>query len=185
MDLDVICRPSDVRCGSQNAPAAERRQSRRAAPLEPTNRALPDKKTTRELTETTASSLSATRGRDRVATAILHAAGRSLGRWWRTYMDWRLQRMAIAQLGHMSDHELKDIGLDRGEIEAGVRGDLERDPTLVRRGVRRRTRQEVEVQVAYGEGVAIHIGPESCCPGSREWCPRPDSNQHALASNRF
>ena len=56
-------------------------------------------------------------------------------------MDWRLQRMAIAQLGHMSDHELKDIGLARDEIAAGVRGDLERDPTLVRRGVPRRTRQ--------------------------------------------
>jgi hypothetical protein len=56
--------------------------------------------------------------------------------------------MAIAELRHMSDFELKDIGLDRGQIEAGVRGDLERDPTLVRRGVRRRTRQEVELQVA-------------------------------------
>ena len=56
--------------------------------------------------------------------------------------------MAIAQLGHMSDHELKDIGLDRNQIEAGVRGDLERDLTLVPRGVRRRTRQEREVRVA-------------------------------------
>ena len=116
MDLDVICRPSDVRRGSQNVPAAERRQSRRAAPSEPTN--------------------------------IFHTAGRSLGRWWRTYMDWRLQRMAIAQLGHMSDHELKDIGLGRDEIAAGVRGDLERDPTLVRRGVPRRTRPKEEVRVA-------------------------------------
>ena len=116
MDLDVICRPSDVRRGSQNVPAAERRQSRRAAPSEPTN--------------------------------IFHTAGRSLGRWWRTYMDWRQRRMAIAELRHMSDFELKDIGLDRGQIEAGVRGDLERDPTRVRRGVRRRTRKEVELQVA-------------------------------------
>jgi hypothetical protein len=56
--------------------------------------------------------------------------------------------MAIAQLGHMSDHELKDIGLGRDEIAAGVRGDLERDPTLVRRGVPRRTRPKEEVRVA-------------------------------------
>ena len=145
MDLDVICRPSDVRRGSQNVPAAERRQSRRAAPF---NRTFPDQKTSRELTATTANSLSATRGRDSAATAIFPTAGRILGRWWRTYMDWRQRRMAIAKLRHMSDFELKDIGLDRGQIEAGVRGDLERDPTLVRRGVRRRTRQEVELQVA-------------------------------------
>jgi uncharacterized protein YjiS (DUF1127 family) len=148
MDLDVICRPSDVRRGSQDASSAERRQSRRAALLEPTNRAFPDKKTTREPMETIAIGLSATRGRGHFATAILHAAGRSLRRWWRTYMDWRLQRKAIAQLGHMSDHELKDIGLDRDQIEAGVRGDLERDSTLVPRGVCRRTRQEIEVRVA-------------------------------------
>jgi len=142
MDLDVIRRPSDVRCGSQNASAAKRRQSRGATLLQPTDRALPDKTTTRELTETTASSLSASRSRDRVATAILHAARRSLERWWRTFMEQRRQRKAIAQLGHMSDHELKDIGLDRGQIEAGVRGDLARDLTLVPRGVSRRTWQE-------------------------------------------
>jgi hypothetical protein len=63
-------------------------------------------------------------------------------------MDWRRRRIAIAQLGHMSDHELKDIGLIRDEIAAGVRGDLERDPTLVRRGVPRRIRQEREARVA-------------------------------------
>lgn len=148
MDLDVICRPSDLWRSSENAPAAGRRQTRRAAPLERANLAFPDKKTTRELAETTTSISSGTRGRGRVATAILHAAGRRLGRWWRAYMEWRLQRMAIAQLGHMSDHELKDIGLDRAEIEAGVRGDLARDPTLMPRGVRRRTRQEIEVRVA-------------------------------------
>jgi uncharacterized protein YjiS (DUF1127 family) len=145
MDLDVICRPSDVRRGSQNAPAAERRQSRRATPF---NRTFPDQKTSRELTATTACSLGASRGRDSAATAIFHAAGRILGRWWRAYIDWRLQRIAMAQLGHMSDHELKDIGLDRAEIEAGVRGNLARDPTLVHRGVRRRTRQQPEVRVA-------------------------------------
>jgi hypothetical protein len=63
-------------------------------------------------------------------------------------MDWRLQRLAIAQLGQMSDYDLKDIGLARDEIAAGVRGDLERDPTLVRRGVPRRIRQKPEARVA-------------------------------------
>jgi uncharacterized protein YjiS (DUF1127 family) len=148
MNLDVIRRPNDARHGSQNAPAAERGQSSRAAPLAPANRALPNHKTTREFAETTASSSSSSRSRGSIATAILHAALRSLGRWWRTYLDRRQQRMAMAQLGHMSDRELKDIGLDRAEIEAGVRGDLERDLTLVPRGVCRRTRQEPEARVA-------------------------------------
>ena len=101
-----------------------------------------------QFAETIASSSSSPRSHNSAATAIFHTAGRILGCWWRTYMDWRWQRMAIAQLEHMSDLELKDIGLDRSQIEAGVRGDLERDPSLVRRGVRRRTQQEVELQVA-------------------------------------
>jgi hypothetical protein len=63
-------------------------------------------------------------------------------------MDWRRQRKAIAQLERMSDYELKDIGLIRDQIEAGVRGDLECDPTLVRRGERRRARQVPEARVA-------------------------------------
>lgn len=142
MNLDVISRRSDVRHASQNAPAADRRQSRRAAPLAPTNRAFPSQKAT-------ASGSNISRGRDHATTAIFQAAGRSLGRLWRIYMDWRRQRKAIAQLGLMSDRELKDIGLIRDQIEAGVRGDLERDSTLVRRCVRRlRTRQEPEARVA-------------------------------------
>lgn len=56
-----------------------------------------------------------------------------LGRCWAAYIDWRLHRMALAQLGTMSDRELKDIGLFRTQIEAAVRGDLARDPTLRRR----------------------------------------------------
>ena len=44
-------------------------------------------------------------------------------RWLAAYMAWRIERRAIALLGAMSDHELGDIGLTRGEIEAAVRGD--------------------------------------------------------------
>jgi uncharacterized protein YjiS (DUF1127 family) len=148
MNLDVISRPSEVRRGPQNAPVAERRECRRTAPLAPTNRAFPGQKATRKAMEMTASGSSASHGRDRAATAIFHTAGRSLGRWWRTFLEWRRQRKAIAQLERMSDHELKDIGLIRDQIEAGVRGDLERDPTLIRRCVPRRILREVEARVA-------------------------------------
>jgi len=34
----------------------------------------------------------------------------------------RVERRAIALLGAMSDYELRDIGLTRGEIEAAARG---------------------------------------------------------------
>ena len=58
--------------------------------------------------------------------------GETLARWWAAYIDWRLQRLAIAQLSGMSDRELKDIGLFRTQIEAAVRGDLTRNPALRR-----------------------------------------------------
>jgi uncharacterized protein YjiS (DUF1127 family) len=37
------------------------------------------------------------------------------------YLTWRLEQAAIAQLGALSDRELKDIGLRRCEIEGAVR----------------------------------------------------------------
>jgi uncharacterized protein YjiS (DUF1127 family) len=37
-------------------------------------------------------------------------------------MAWRIERRAVALLGAMSDYELRDIGLTRGEIEAAARG---------------------------------------------------------------
>ena len=45
----------------------------------------------------------------------------SLKRWWLT---WRIEQAAIAQLCVMSDRELKDIGLTRGEITRAVRREL-------------------------------------------------------------
>ena len=36
------------------------------------------------------------------------------------YMTWRIERAAIAVLSAMSDRELKDIGLTRGEIASAV-----------------------------------------------------------------
>jgi uncharacterized protein YjiS (DUF1127 family) len=44
-----------------------------------------------------------------------------LRRWWMAYLTWRLEQVAIAQLGALSDRELKDIGLRRCEIEGAVR----------------------------------------------------------------
>ena len=44
-----------------------------------------------------------------------------LKRWWMAYLTWRLEQAAIAQLGALSDRELKDIGLRRCEIESAVR----------------------------------------------------------------
>lgn len=43
-------------------------------------------------------------------------------RWVAAYMAWRIERRAVALLGAMSDYELRDIGLTRGEIEAAARG---------------------------------------------------------------
>jgi uncharacterized protein YjiS (DUF1127 family) len=45
-------------------------------------------------------------------------------RMWAAYLAWRIERAAIEQLHTMSDRELKDIGLQRSQIEFAVgRGD--------------------------------------------------------------
>jgi uncharacterized protein YjiS (DUF1127 family) len=54
------------------------------------------------------------------ANAILGAARRA----WVAYMTWRIERIAINQLGAMSDRQLKDIGLTRSEIAAAAKGAL-------------------------------------------------------------
>jgi uncharacterized protein YjiS (DUF1127 family) len=50
----------------------------------------------------------------------------SLQSWWLAFLDWRIQRAAILQLEALSDRELRDIGLRRGEIEGAVRCEPER-----------------------------------------------------------
>jgi uncharacterized protein YjiS (DUF1127 family) len=47
--------------------------------------------------------------------------GGTLQRLWLAYMDWRLQRLAVSLLSRMSDRQLKDMGLTRGQIEFAVR----------------------------------------------------------------
>lgn len=56
----------------------------------------------------------------------------TLKRWWKAYMTWRIEQVAIAQLWSMSDRELKDIGLTRSEITGAVRGEAARDRAFSR-----------------------------------------------------
>ena len=51
----------------------------------------------------------------------------TLKRWWVAYIIWRLEQGAIAVLCSMSDRELRDIGLTRGEITGAVRGQMAGD----------------------------------------------------------
>jgi uncharacterized protein YjiS (DUF1127 family) len=44
----------------------------------------------------------------------------TLKRWSAVYLNWRLRQAAIAELAVLSDRELKDMGLTRGEIEGSV-----------------------------------------------------------------
>jgi uncharacterized protein YjiS (DUF1127 family) len=45
----------------------------------------------------------------------------ALKRLWRAFIAWRIDQAAIGQLRGMSDRELKDIGLQRSQIEFAVR----------------------------------------------------------------
>lgn len=45
----------------------------------------------------------------------------ALARWWIAYVSWRIEQGAITQLSQMSDHDLKDIGVNRSDILHAVR----------------------------------------------------------------
>jgi uncharacterized protein YjiS (DUF1127 family) len=45
----------------------------------------------------------------------------ALKRMWAAFVGWRIEQVAIGQLRGMSDRELKDIGLQRSQIEFAVR----------------------------------------------------------------
>jgi uncharacterized protein YjiS (DUF1127 family) len=47
-------------------------------------------------------------------------AAATLQRWWWAYRAWRIEQAAVTQLLSMSDHELKDIGICRCEVERAV-----------------------------------------------------------------
>jgi len=52
----------------------------------------------------------------------------TLWRCWQTFLDWRIEQAALAQLYSMSDYELRDIGLRRTEIDAAVKVKLAQPP---------------------------------------------------------
>ena len=52
----------------------------------------------------------------------LTTLGDAIKRWYAAYLARRMQTVAMASLYAMSDRDLSDIGLTRGEIESAVRG---------------------------------------------------------------
>lgn len=61
--------------------------------------------------------------RDDASGGMAHAVGGALMRWWAAYMAWRIEQLAIARLGAMSDRQLADIGIVRAHIELAVKGE--------------------------------------------------------------
>lgn len=49
-----------------------------------------------------------------------NAANGTLAAIWRRFLNWRRHRQAVRDLYRLSDYELRDIGLSRGEIEWAV-----------------------------------------------------------------
>ena len=54
----------------------------------------------------------------------------AMTRLWAAYFKWRIEQQAIAHLRAMSDAQLKDIGLERSQIESAVRVGM--DPAQAR-----------------------------------------------------
>ena len=62
----------------------------------------------------------------RAAGAIARAAGDRLATLYRSYRRWQARRAAIRELAGLSDHILRDIGLNRGDIRTAVDEMLDR-----------------------------------------------------------
>jgi uncharacterized protein YjiS (DUF1127 family) len=52
-----------------------------------------------------------------------------LGKWWRAFAQWRARKAAVRELHALDDRALRDIGINRSEIESVVSG---RDETRLR-----------------------------------------------------
>jgi uncharacterized protein YjiS (DUF1127 family) len=89
----------------------------------------PGKEQTDHTTEYIMSTISnAARRHSAAGGGLLHALGTALRGSWAAYMARRQQHLAVAKLQSMSDHQLKDIGLSRSQIESAVRGSRDRVP---------------------------------------------------------
>jgi uncharacterized protein YjiS (DUF1127 family) len=55
-----------------------------------------------------------------------------LGSWWARYKNRRIELRAMQKLEQMSDHDLRDIGLTRGEIPHAVTHEAAGDRTFRR-----------------------------------------------------
>jgi uncharacterized protein YjiS (DUF1127 family) len=64
---------------------------------------------------------------ERLAEGLVHRLAQALGSALATYRRHRTCARAIAQLQSMSDRQLRDIGLRRGDIERRVRGETDED----------------------------------------------------------
>lgn len=53
---------------------------------------------------------------------------------WQRLRRWRIEKRAIRHLESLEDHRLDDIGIERSQITAAVRGLLERREILSRSG---------------------------------------------------
>ena len=62
----------------------------------------------------------AIRHSDPLVGTVSRKAAAALRRWWVAYVKWRLNQLAIRQLNSMSDRQLKDMGLSRGQIDFAV-----------------------------------------------------------------
>ena len=65
--------------------------------------------------------------RGRAAQSVDRPVLQIFKRWWAAYMAWRNEQRAIAELLSMSDHDLRDIGINRCEILRAIRGDTARE----------------------------------------------------------
>ena len=71
-------------------------------------------------------------GQHGTAASPIHSVAVALRSLWFAYLERRLHRQAAAQLHAMGDRELKDIGLNRSEIESALRGHDPLAPHFVR-----------------------------------------------------
>ena len=54
--------------------------------------------------------------------SLSHHLGAACNKAWRRYWAWRATRAAVVALHALNAHELKDMGIDRSEIESVVYG---------------------------------------------------------------